>query len=69
MRTPQAGPVRLITGISSMDWSIINSGRMDTTLPFAEVRRRSLINKAAEAADDSSDFSQRIRASLPTIRH
>ena len=40
---------------------------LDTTLPFAEVRRRSLIDEAAQAADDAPDFSERIRASLPTI--
>jgi uncharacterized protein DUF4105 len=45
------------------------SGRVDTTLPFAELRRRSQINEAAQAADDALDFSQRIRASLPTISH
>jgi len=43
------------------------SGRMDTTMPFAELRRRSQINEAAQAADDAPDFSERIRASLPTI--
>jgi Domain of unknown function (DUF4105) len=43
------------------------SGRVDTTLPFDELRRRSLINEAAQAADDAPDFSERIRASLPTI--
>jgi Domain of unknown function (DUF4105) len=43
------------------------SGRVDTTLPFAELRRRSRINDAAQAADDAPDFSERIRASLPTI--
>ena len=43
------------------------SGRVDTTLPFDELRRRSLIDAAAQAADDGPDFSQRIRASLPTI--
>jgi hypothetical protein len=43
------------------------SGRMDTTLPFDELRRRSRINAVAEAADGAPDFSQRIRASLPTI--
>jgi hypothetical protein len=43
------------------------SGRVDTTLPFDELRRRSQINEAAQAADDALDFSQRIRASLPTI--
>jgi len=42
---------------------------LDTTLPFAEVRRRSLIDEAAQAADDAPDFSERIRASLPTIHH
>jgi hypothetical protein len=43
------------------------SGRMETTLPFGELRRRSQINEAAQAADDAPDFSERIRASLPTI--
>jgi hypothetical protein len=43
------------------------SGRMNTTLPFDELRRRSQINEAAQAADDAPDFSERIRASLPTI--
>jgi Domain of unknown function (DUF4105) len=45
------------------------SGRMNTTLPFDELRRRSQINEAAQAADDAPDFSERIRASLPTITH
>ena len=43
------------------------SGRIDTTLPFDELRRRSLINAAAQAADGAPDFSQRIRESLPTM--
>jgi len=45
------------------------SGRLDTTLPFDELRRRSLINKDAEAADGAPEpeFSQRIRASLPAL--
>jgi hypothetical protein len=42
---------------------------LDTTLPFVETRRRSLINEAAQAADDAPGFSKRIRASLPTIHH
>ena len=49
------------------DSYLYRSGRIDTTLPFDELRRRSLINEAARAADDAPDFSQRIRASLPTI--
>ncbi|HWJ17868.1 MAG TPA: DUF4105 domain-containing protein [Geobacterales bacterium] len=50
-----------------IDAYLYESGRMDTTLPFDELRRRSLINEAAQAADGAPDFSQRIRASLPTI--
>jgi hypothetical protein len=34
-------------------------------LPFEELRRRSHINAAAQAADQAADFSQRIRAGLP----
>jgi Domain of unknown function (DUF4105) len=50
-----------------IDGYLYHSGRVDTTLPFEELRRRSLINEAAEAAGDAPDFSQRIRASLPSI--
>lgn len=49
------------------DSYLYRSGRIDTTLPFNELRRRSLINEAAQVADGGSDFSQRIRASLPTV--
>jgi hypothetical protein len=49
------------------DSYLYRSGRIDTTLPFDELRRRSLINAAAQAADGAPDFSQRIRQSLPTI--
>lgn len=50
-----------------IDSYLYHSGRVDTTLPFDELRRRSLINAAAQAADGAPDFSQRIRATLPTI--
>ena len=50
-----------------IDSYLYHSGRVDTTLPFDELRRRSRINEAAQAADGAPDFSQRIRASLPTI--
>jgi Domain of unknown function (DUF4105) len=50
-----------------IDSYLYHSGRVDTTLPFDELRRRSQINAAAQAADGAADFSQRIRASLPTI--
>jgi hypothetical protein len=49
-----------------MDSYLYHSGRVDTSLPFDELRRRSLINEAAREADGAPDFSQRIRASLPT---
>jgi hypothetical protein len=49
-----------------IDSYLYHSGRVDTSLPFDELRRRSLINAAAEAADGAADFSERIRASLPT---
>ena len=52
-----------------IDSYLYHSGQVDTTLPFDELRRLSLINDAAQAADAAPDFSQRIRASLPTIRH
>jgi len=47
------------------DSYLYRSGRIDTTLPFDELRRRSLINESARAAGDASDFSERIRAPLP----
>ena len=55
----------LLNGL--IDSYLYHSGRMDTTLPYEEVRRRSLINEAAQAAGAAPDFSERIRASLPTI--
>ncbi len=55
----------LLNGL--IDSYLYHSGRVDTTLPYEELRRRSLINKAAQAADAAPDFYQRIRASLPTI--
>lgn len=40
-------------------------GRLDTRLPFSELKRRSQVNAAAQAADDAADFSRRIRVGLP----
>jgi hypothetical protein len=57
----------LLNGL--IDSYLYHSGRVDTTLTYEELRRRSLINEAAEAADGAPDFSQRIRASLPTMPH
>src|SRR6516225_6954266 len=52
-----------------IDSYLYHSGRVDTALPFEELRRRSLINDEAKAADGAPEpeFSQRIRASLPTV--
>jgi uncharacterized protein DUF4105 len=44
---------------------IYEAGRLDGALPFEELKRRSHINAAAQAADQAPDFSQRIRAGLP----
>ncbi len=55
----------LLNGL--IDSYLYHSGRIDTSLPFEELRRRSLINAVAQAADDAPDFSQRIRAGLPTM--
>ena len=57
----------LLNGL--VDSYLYYSGRIDTTLPFEELRRRSLINETAQAADGAPDFSERIRASLPTMPH
>jgi hypothetical protein len=57
----------LLNGL--IDAYMYRSGRLDTTLPFDELRRRSLINDAAQAADGGPDFPQRIRVSVPTIPH
>ena len=57
----------LLNGL--IDSYLYHSGRVDTTLPFEELRRRSLINAAAQAADNAPDFSERIRSRvLPNPR-
>jgi hypothetical protein len=40
-------------------------GRLDTTLPFAELQRVSHVNARAHAADRDPRFSERIRDGLP----
>ena len=62
-------------GIAHYNWKVLLSGyapqyayeigRLDTRLPFAELKRLSHINARAHAAGDAPDFSQRIRAGLP----
>ncbi len=58
-----------------LDWRMIVNGYidemlyerklLDTSLPFAELKKRSYINPRAQAADTDPVFSQRIRAGLP----
>ncbi len=55
----------LLNGL--IDSYLYRSGRIDTTLPFEELRRRSQINEVVRTAEGAADFSQRIRVSLPTI--
>ena len=40
-------------------------GRLDTSMSFAELERRSLVNARAHAAEKDPAFSQRIREGLP----
>jgi len=42
-------------------------GRLDRSLSFEELQRRSLVNAAGQAADQAPDFSRRIRAGLPGL--
>jgi hypothetical protein len=57
----------LLNGL--IDSYLYHSGRVDTTLPFEELRRRSLINATAQAVGNAPDFSERIRAGLPNPRN
>jgi hypothetical protein len=41
---------------------LYEQGRLDTSVPFAELERRAYINPLAQAADQAADFSQQIRA-------
>jgi len=68
-------PTRAVGGTARYTWHILFSGyapayvyergRLDTSLPFAELKRLSLINARAQAAGAAPDVSQRIRAGLP----
>lgn len=49
-----------------LDELAYENGAVDRSLPFTELRARSHINERAKAADSDPDFSQKIRAGLPT---
>ncbi len=55
----------LLNGL--VDQYIFSAGVVDTSLPFEELRRRSRITAAAQAAEGSPDFSERIREGLTVI--
>jgi len=40
-------------------------GRLDKTMPFAQLEKLSRVNERAHAADQDPAFSQRIREGLP----
>ena len=48
-----------------IDSYLYSMGLIDTDLPFEELRPRSRINDAEQAADNAPDFSVRIRAAIP----
>jgi hypothetical protein len=48
-----------------LDEMLYERGKLDRTLPFAELKQRSLINQRARAADKAGDFSRLIRVGLP----
>jgi hypothetical protein len=37
------------------------AGRLDNSVPFAELQKRALVNPRAHGADKAQDFSRRIR--------
>ena len=59
------------------DWRMLVNGTVDELvyerggfanhLPFAELKEKSLIDGKAQAADQAPDFSERIRAGLPSF--
>lgn len=73
IRTQRAAAER-----APFDWRMILNGKSDEmvyeqgalagALPFAELKRRSLINARAQAADQSPDFSRAIREGMPWER-
>ena len=69
---------RVNPGSPPFSWKVLLSGytpqyayelgRLDTSLPFEKLRRRSRVNDRAQAADQDPEFSQPIRDGLPGMR-
>jgi hypothetical protein len=70
--------VQHIGGMQPFDWRLVvngygdqmlyERGRIDTSLPFAELRARSNVVARAKAADQDPEFWRRIREGLPDPR-
>ena len=68
------GHTQHIGAAGSLDWRMLANGHLDellyergqidTSLPFADLKLRSNITDKAKAADDSPDFSAKIRQGL-----
>ncbi len=64
-------------GTLPLNWQVLSSGHfpellyergaLDQSLPYPELRRASLVNERARAADGAADFSERIRKGLPGL--
>ena len=52
-----------------LDRLLYERGRIDTSLPFEETRKRAFVNPLAQAASGAADFSERIRANLSEPAH
>jgi len=51
----------------TVDELVYERGGFASHLPFAELKEKSLIDARAQAADQAADFSERIRAGLPSF--
>jgi hypothetical protein len=47
---------------------LYENGRLDTSVPFEELRRRGHINALAQQAGTAPDFSQQVRVGLPGVK-
>jgi Domain of unknown function (DUF4105) len=58
-------PSHLLNGL--FDGYLFNAGFLDTSMSFEELRKRSRITEAAQAAANTENFFQRIRKELPEL--
>ena len=74
---PAGGAQRAVSDRAPWDWRMLVNGHgdemlyergmIDTSLPLAELKQRSLVNARAQAAGAGADYSQAIRQGLPAI--